>query len=39
LPEAERQSWEKLWADVAGLLAKARGQAAAKEKPKDKPDK
>jgi serine/threonine-protein kinase len=39
LPEAERQPWQKLWADVADLLAEARGKIPAKEKPKDNPDK
>jgi Flp pilus assembly protein TadD len=38
LPEAERQPWQKLWADVAGLLAQARGKAAAEAKPKDRSD-
>jgi hypothetical protein len=25
LPEAERQAWQKLWADVADTLARAEG--------------
>jgi hypothetical protein len=32
LPEAERQAWHKLWADVADLLARAEGKGAPKEK-------
>lgn len=27
LPEAEREEWRELWAEVDALLAKARGQA------------
>jgi tetratricopeptide (TPR) repeat protein len=32
LPEVERQAWRKLWADVAELMARARGPAAAEKK-------
>jgi hypothetical protein len=28
LPEAERQAWQRLWADVADTLARARGTTA-----------
>jgi hypothetical protein len=28
LPEAERQSWQKLWSDVADLLKQAEGKPA-----------
>jgi len=33
LPEAERQEWQKLWADVADTLAKAQGKTAPEQKP------
>ena len=36
LPEAERQPWQKLWADVADLLARARGKTAPEKKPNEK---
>jgi hypothetical protein len=32
LPEAERQSWQQLWANVADTLARSREKAAAKQK-------
>jgi tetratricopeptide (TPR) repeat protein len=32
LPEAERQDWQRLWADVEGLLAKAGGKGPRREK-------
>jgi hypothetical protein len=32
LPEAERQDWQKLWADVADMLARARDKAAPEKK-------
>jgi tetratricopeptide (TPR) repeat protein len=32
LPEAEREAWRRLWADVAETLAKAREKTAAEEK-------
>jgi tetratricopeptide (TPR) repeat protein len=32
LPNAERQAWRTLWADVAGTLARARGPAPAQKK-------
>ena len=32
LPEAERSAWKQLWADVAEMLARARGPAAAEKK-------
>jgi serine/threonine protein kinase/tetratricopeptide (TPR) repeat protein len=32
LPEAERQAWRRLWAEVADTLARAQGQAAAEKK-------
>jgi serine/threonine-protein kinase len=32
LPEAERQAWRTLWADVAETLARVRGPAAAEKK-------
>jgi tetratricopeptide (TPR) repeat protein len=32
LPEAERQQWQKLWADVADLLARAQGKSAPEKK-------
>src|SRR5262249_18294648 len=35
LPEAERQSWQQLWADVADT-AKSRGKVAEKAKPDSK---
>jgi Tfp pilus assembly protein PilF len=36
LPEGERQSWQQLWADVADMLARGRGDAAPKPKPDTK---
>jgi tetratricopeptide (TPR) repeat protein len=33
LPEAERAAWQKLWADVAQTLARARGKALSGKKP------
>jgi hypothetical protein len=33
LPEAERPAWQKLWADLADTLARARGAAAREPKP------
>jgi tetratricopeptide (TPR) repeat protein len=33
LPEAERQDWQKLWADVAATLVRAREGGAPKENP------
>jgi serine/threonine protein kinase/Flp pilus assembly protein TadD len=36
LPEAERQSWQKLWADVGDTLAGIGGKAAPKKKPDTK---
>jgi serine/threonine-protein kinase len=36
LPEAERPSWQQLWADVADTLARSHGQAAPKQKPQAK---
>jgi serine/threonine-protein kinase len=36
LPEAERREWEKLWADVADTLARARGKTAPDKKPDTK---
>ena len=35
LPEAERQEWQKLWAEVAELLAEAQ-KAAPEKKPATK---
>ena len=32
LPEAERQDWQKLWADVKELFAKAGGKSSPQEK-------
>jgi hypothetical protein len=32
LPEAERQAWRQLWADVADTLVQARGPAARAKK-------
>jgi serine/threonine protein kinase/Flp pilus assembly protein TadD len=32
LPEAERQAWRQLWADVADTLARSRGPATAEQK-------
>jgi tetratricopeptide (TPR) repeat protein len=39
LPEAERQPWEKLWADVEDMRAKAQEKTGTEEKQKDKSDK
>jgi hypothetical protein len=36
LPEAERQAWQKLWADVADTLARAEGTAPPEPKAGDK---
>jgi tetratricopeptide (TPR) repeat protein len=36
LPEAERQSWQQLWAEVADTLEKSRGKSTVKEKPDTK---
>jgi hypothetical protein len=36
LPEAERPSWQQLWADVADTLASSQAKAAAKQKPQAK---
>ena len=36
LPEAERQAWRQLWADVAALLARTQAPAAPKTKPDSK---
>jgi hypothetical protein len=33
LPEAERQPWQELWADVAATLARARQMATPEKKP------
>ena len=33
LSEAERQEWQKLWADVADTLAKAQGKTAPAQRP------
>jgi serine/threonine-protein kinase len=33
LPEAERSPWQKLWDDVAQMLAKAQGKTPAEKKP------
>jgi hypothetical protein len=32
IPEAERPGWQKLWADVQELLAKAGGKSSGQEK-------
>ena len=32
LPEAERQAWQKLWADVADMLARADGTSPAEQR-------
>lgn len=37
LPEAEREGWRKLWADVESTLAKARGKGGAEAKPMKEP--
>jgi serine/threonine-protein kinase len=37
LPAAERQAWEKLWADVREMLAKAGGPSGRQEPPEKKP--
>ncbi len=37
LPQAERQEWQKLWADVADLLARAQGKSAPDKKSDTKP--
>lgn len=37
LPEAERQDWRKLWADVESTLALARGQGSRAERSQEKP--
>jgi tetratricopeptide (TPR) repeat protein len=37
LPEAERQAWRKLWADVETTLAKARGKTIPQEQPDKQP--
>ena len=36
LPEAERQAWQKLWADVADTLARAQGETAPQKKAGEK---
>jgi len=36
LPEAERQAWRQLWAEVAALLARTQAPAAPKTKPDSK---
>src|SRR5262249_20791724 len=36
LPEAERQAWQKLWDDVADLLARAQRQPAPGKKPRER---
>jgi tetratricopeptide (TPR) repeat protein len=36
LPEAERQAWQKLWADVAHALSEAQGKASPAKKPDTK---
>jgi tetratricopeptide (TPR) repeat protein len=36
LPEAERQAWQHLWADVADTLARAQGKTAPDNKPDPK---
>jgi hypothetical protein len=33
LPQAERPSWQQLWADVADTLARSQGKAAPQKKP------
>jgi tetratricopeptide (TPR) repeat protein len=35
-PEPERQQWQKLWAEVADTLARAKGQAVPEKKPSPK---
>ncbi len=37
MPEAERQEWQKLWADVADILARAQGKSAPDKKSDRKP--
>ncbi len=37
LPEAERKDWQKLWAEVAGTLARAQGKPTPATKPDTKP--
>jgi tetratricopeptide (TPR) repeat protein len=37
LPEAEREGWRKLWADVADTLARAQGKTVPSEKSPKKP--
>jgi hypothetical protein len=32
LPQAEREGWRKLWADVAATLARAQGQRTPQDK-------
>jgi hypothetical protein len=36
LPEAERGDWQKLWADVAALLAQVQARRAPQKKPGEK---
>ncbi len=36
LPQAERQSWQQLWADVADTLKRGQGKAVPENKPKAK---
>ena len=36
LPEAERPEWQKLWTEVADLLAKAQGKPGTDQKPDPK---
>lgn len=36
LPEAERPSWQQLWAEVVDSLAKCQGNATPKKKPESK---
>lgn len=36
LPEAERAAWQKLWADVTEMLAKAQGKTPTEKKPNAK---
>ncbi len=31
LPEAERETWQQLWADVADMLARSQGKTTAKQ--------
>jgi hypothetical protein len=33
LPKAERQPWQKPWADIIETLVRARGKATVKKKP------